>query len=119
ETSWVYTANSASAVQGLMVLQVTEMEADLLTVCVDPACQRAGLGRGLLLFGMDALWQSGVKVLRLDVAADNAAAIAFYRAFGFDDDGRRLKYYRRGNGVRVDGVLMSRSLAGHGATKKA
>ena len=42
----------------------------------------------------------------LEVAADNAAAQALYQGFGFVEDGRRSKYYKRAGNFPVDAVLM-------------
>jgi ribosomal-protein-alanine N-acetyltransferase len=52
----------------------------------------------------------------LEVAEDNAAALALYTAAGFATTGRRRAYYRRPGGLLVD-ALMLRSplpLRGHG-----
>jgi RimJ/RimL family protein N-acetyltransferase len=36
----------------------------------------------------------------------NHAAIALYRRFGFVEEGRRVKHYRRGNGELWDSIVM-------------
>jgi len=45
----------------------------------------------------------------LEVAVDNAAAIALYEAAGFTVKGRRRRYYRRTDG-NVDAIIMRRAL---------
>jgi len=86
-------------------------EAELLTLAVDPARRRQGLGRGLVLrFGAAAI-QRGAARGYLEVAADNAAAIALYRSAGWQESGRRKGYYRAHGGHGVDALLMSCAFA--------
>ena len=44
----------------------------------------------------------------LDVAADNLGAIAFYESLGFFAEGRRIGYYKRLEGNRIDAILMTK-----------
>jgi [ribosomal protein S18]-alanine N-acetyltransferase len=84
--------------------------AELLTLAVDPACRRQGIGR-LLVRDLFAIAQHlGGTELFLEVAADNIAAITLYRAEGFIQDGYRRDYYRRGSGVHVDAHVFRRAL---------
>ena len=48
--------------------------------------------------------------LFLEVAADNAAALALYRTAGMAETGRRADYYRRPGGA-VDALVLSKVLA--------
>jgi putative acetyltransferase len=48
----------------------------------------------------------GVLRIELTVYTDNAPAIALYRKFGFVDEGRRVKQFRRANGELWDSVEM-------------
>lgn len=85
-------------------------EAELLQVAVVPSRRRRGLACRLLDMAMIELSRAGVSRLMLEVRASNAAAIALYRASGFDEDGRRPNYYPVAGG-REDALLMSRRLA--------
>lgn len=85
-------------------------EAELLTLATDPAYQRQGLGRQTLAAYETAAAQRGATRTLLEVAADNAAAIALYETAGYAVDGRRPGYYRTPQGHKVDAVLMSRAL---------
>ena len=49
-------------------------------------------------------------MLWLEVAVDNAAAVALYEKAGFETTGRRPRYYARPSGERVDALLMRRLL---------
>lgn len=47
-----------------------------------------------------------LQKLKLDVFPHNEAAIALYRKFGFAEEGRREKHYRRANGELWDALVM-------------
>lgn len=97
---------------GMLLVQKTPPDAEILTMAVDPAMRRRGHARTLLTRMLDLLGPYGMNRLLLDVAADNDAAIAFYEFASFLADGRRKEYYQRGRGAAVDAILMSRSIAG-------
>ena len=46
----------------------------------------------------------------LEVAADNAPAIALYTATGFRQSGTRRAYYAHPDGTRSDAIVMTRRL---------
>mgnify|MGYP000524717825 CR=1 FL=1 len=71
---------------------------DVQRVAVDPAHRRAGLGRGLFAAADPLL--SGRTVL-LEVADDNAPALALYAALGFTEIARRPRYYADGRTALV------------------
>jgi len=85
------------------LIQTIGGESELLTLCVDPDHQRRGVGAAL----MD-LWlaQSDVTRFFLEVAADNAGAMALYHRCGFAEVARRKGYYTRADGGRVDAVIL-------------
>ena len=104
---------------GLILVQKTPPDAEILTMCVDPDHRRARLATGLLKGIIRLLGPYGVSRLCLDVAADNKAAIKFYESSGFLADGRRRNYYKRSDGTQVDAMLMSRSIAGQAEKSEA
>jgi len=71
---------------------------------------RAWRGRGVGSALMEAAiaWarEQGLHKLSLDVFPHNEAAIALYEKFGFLEEGRRVKQYRRADGELWDGVEM-------------
>jgi ribosomal-protein-alanine N-acetyltransferase len=71
---------------------------DLQRIAVRPELRRRGVARDLL-----AAVDPGGRML-LEVAAGNAAALAFYAAEGFTEISRRRRYYRDGS----DAVVMER-----------
>jgi RimJ/RimL family protein N-acetyltransferase len=65
-----------------------------------------GVGSALLAAAIDWARELGLHKLSLGVFAHNDAAIALYRKFGFVEEGRRIKHYRRANGELWDSVEM-------------
>ncbi len=59
---------------------------EIYVIGVDPDFQGLGLGRGLVLAGLDHLAGVGLAHAMLYVDGDNASAIGLYRALGFTDD---------------------------------
>ncbi|WP_112311770.1 ribosomal protein S18-alanine N-acetyltransferase [Pseudogemmobacter bohemicus] len=83
-------------------------EAELLTLAVDPGHRRQGIGARLIAGFLDEASARGAERIFLEVAADNAAAIALYRRAGFTDAGRRRGYYHRADGSAIDALVLSR-----------
>ena len=65
-----------------------------------------GVGSALLAAAIEWARERGLHKLSLGVFAHNASAIALYRKFGFVEEGRRLKHYRRASGELWDAVDM-------------
>lgn len=71
-----------------------------------------GCGAGLALLQATVEWArgQGLHKLCLEVFAHNSAAIALYRKYGFMEEGRRIKQYRRDSGELWDSIVMGLSL---------
>ena len=81
-------------------------EAEILTIATTKLVQRKGLAGDLLKDHIETLQRAGMRKLFLDVAADNIAALALYRKFGFVKVGERPAYYCRfDSGVTVAYVM--------------
>jgi RimJ/RimL family protein N-acetyltransferase len=67
-----------------------------------------GHGVGSALMSAAVVWarERGLHKLSLSVFAHNDAAIALYRKFGFVEEGRRTKQFRRGSGELWDSIEM-------------
>lgn len=100
----------ASEPTGFVMGRAVAGEAELLTIAVAPDARRQGTGRRLLRAFLNEAIARGAETLFLEVATDNTAAIALYRAAGFADSGLRKGYYRRPDGSRVDARVMSRNV---------
>lgn len=81
-------------IAGFILTQVIAEEAEILTLCVDPALRRTGVGRLLLAEACRQLEVRGTQSLFLEVSEDNEGARALYAQTGFVTVGRRKAYYR-------------------------
>lgn len=91
---------------GFILCRVAAGEAEILTLAVDPAARRQGLGRALVEAAAGIAAQAGAETLFLEVADDNAAALGLYTGAGFSGVGRRRGYYASG----ADAVVMRLAL---------
>lgn len=98
------------ALAAFIMTQTVAGETDILTIATDPVRRRSGLATQLLESLLKRLGERGVGRVTLDVAEDNVAARALYKAHGFTEDGRRPRYYSAKRDIPVDAILMSRSL---------
>ncbi len=98
------------ALHGLIVMRAIPGEAEVLTLAVAPHHRRRGLGQTLLAAGLDLARQAGAGMAFLEVAVDNPAALALYRAAGFAAVGRRRGYYHHDEGAPIDALVLSRAL---------
>ena len=69
-----------------------------------------GVGSALLAAAIEKAKADGLHKLSLEVFPHNEAAIALYRKFGFVEEGRRVKQYRRASGELWDSIVMGRVL---------
>ena len=76
-----------------------------------PEARRRGLGADLVRAGAEAARARGASTLHLEVAEDNTAALALYRATGFVEAGRRKGYYARPDGSAAAALLLSLKLS--------
>jgi len=97
---------SDGAPLGMILARAIAGEAEILTIAVAPAARRRGLGRILVDAARALAVQAGAETLFLEVAVDNAAAIALYTAAGFVSAGRRPGYYDRGDAGRIDALIL-------------
>jgi ribosomal-protein-alanine N-acetyltransferase len=78
--------------------------AHVVTLDVDPARRRSGLGRRLLEELLERLAARGARRAILEVDVRNPGAIEFYRKLGFRERGRLASYY----GPGLDALEMAR-----------
>jgi ribosomal-protein-alanine N-acetyltransferase len=100
---------AAGGLAGFILCRVIAGEAEVLTLAVRPEHRRHGLGRALLA-AAEAIASNTATAMFLEVAADNAAAIALYAAAGYEAVGRRASYYARPAGAGADAIVMRRAL---------
>jgi ribosomal-protein-alanine N-acetyltransferase len=94
-TIGVVIENETGHVVGYLFGSVVFDQAEILTLAVDPAQRRQGLGRRLLDAMLDAMAGRGIRDIWLEVRASNEGARALYAQAGFIASGVRRSYYRR------------------------
>ena len=82
--------------------------ADMMNLAVSPDFRRQGIGEALVKALVAHLQKKGIIVLLLEVRASNAPAIALYQRLGFEQVGRRPRYYHN---PREDALIMRKELA--------
>jgi len=65
-----------------------------------------GVGSALLDAAIARARRDGLHKLSLEVFPHNTAGLALYRKFGFVEEGRRVKHYRRASGELWDAIVM-------------
>jgi ribosomal-protein-alanine N-acetyltransferase len=95
---------------GFILLRTVADEAEILTLAVHPKARRRGLGARLVRVGVAGAAAQGATRLFLEVADDNAAALALYARAGFSEAGRRPGYYARPDGGRQDALILALNL---------
>jgi ribosomal-protein-alanine N-acetyltransferase len=84
-------------------------EAEILTLAVAPDHRRRGVGGALVDAMAEWARSAGARALFLEVARDNDAGLALYRAAAFAEVGIRRAYYSRPTGA-MDALVLRRDL---------
>ena len=98
-------AEQAGEIVGFSLMRAVVDEAELLLVAVGPHARRRGVGGRLIGHFIEDARQRGARRLHLEVREGNAA-VALYRAAGFEVAGRRRDYYRGPDGNRYDAITL-------------
>ena len=85
-------------------------DADIQTIAFLAEHRGAGRGRALLRALLATARDRGAREVFLEVRADNPAAAGLYLAEGFEEIGRRPRYYQPDD---VDAIVMRRDLRRH------
>jgi ribosomal-protein-alanine N-acetyltransferase len=91
---------------GFLLIRLTGEEAEVLTLAVRPEARGRGLGRALIEAALAHARAAGASGMFLEVAADNAPALALYERAGFARLGTRRGYYPRPGGPAVDALTL-------------
>ena len=85
--------DAAGVVHGFAVMRFGEEHAHLSLLCVHPAQRHRGIGRRLIGWLVASAQVAGLRAIRLELRADNASALAFYRRLGFEEIELAAGYY--------------------------
>jgi ribosomal-protein-alanine N-acetyltransferase len=105
----MWLAEREGQIVGYGVLSIAAQEAHILNICIDPDAQGSGYGRKLLRLLMRSARMQRAERVFLEVRPSNPRAIALYDEEGFNEIGRRPRYYPAHNG-REDAIVMAMEL---------
>lgn len=94
---------------GYGLISVAADEAHILNICVTPERQGRGLGRHLLRALVQLAREHQARRVFLEVRPSNPGAITLYHSEGFNEIGRRPRYYPAHDG-REDALVMAMEL---------
>ena len=100
-------AEEQGRVAGYVGSQSVLDAADMMNIAVDPDFRRQGIAEQLILALVDKLKEKNVIALLLEVRVSNAPAIALYEKLGFEQVGRRPRYYHN---PREDALILRKEL---------
>jgi ribosomal-protein-alanine N-acetyltransferase len=101
-------APETTTIHGFAVASLMPPQAELESIAVASEGQRQGIARQIFSALAQELETAQIAELLLEVRASNYPALAFYRAVGFIETGRRPRYYAD---PIEDAVLMKLHLA--------
>ena len=102
--AWIHESRGRPV--GYAVISVAAGEAHILNLCTHPELQGRGHGRQLLRHVLRLARGRGAQRVFLEVRPSNAPAIALYHGEGFNEIGRRPRYYPAIGG-REDAIVMA------------
>lgn len=79
---------------GMVCLWSIAEEAHITLLVIHSDYRRQGLGQTLLYVSLARAWMRGLEWATLEVRSSNQRAIALYQKFGFQEIGRRRRYYQ-------------------------
>ena len=95
---------------GYGVLSIAAGEAHILNLCTAPGHEGQGLGRRMLQALLRVARGQRAQRVFLEVRPSNPRAIALYESNGFNEIGRRPRYYPDHGGRREDAIVMAMEL---------
>lgn len=105
--SYWLVADDNGTIAGYVGSQSVLDSADMMNIAVAPEYRRRGVGRMLINNLISYLQEQKVIALLLEVRVSNMAAISLYQKFGFEQVGRRPRYY---HSPREDALIFRKGL---------
>jgi ribosomal-protein-alanine N-acetyltransferase len=99
---WV--AEADGRLVGMIVAWLLVDEVHVATLATHPDFRRRGIAQTLLMHVLKSCAQEGALSSFLEVRASNEAAQALYHKFGYEETGRRPRYYKDND---EDAILMT------------
>ncbi len=98
---WLVATDDENRLAGFGGVLLVADEAHVMNIAVDHARRRHGIASRLLAELLLVAGDRGSISATLEVRAGNTPAIGLYRRFGFDDSGRRPRYYSDGEDALI------------------
>lgn len=106
--AFITVAEENGEIAGYCIIYYVLDEGEIARIAVNERWRRRGVGRRLLDYTCECCREKHVERLLLDVRESNESARAFYKNYGFEEDGIRKNFYAE---PREHAVLMSKTLA--------
>ncbi len=106
--SYWLVAEDNGTIAGYVGSQSVLDAADMMNLAVAPAYRRKGVGQNLVNALVEHLQDKQVIALLLEVRVSNEPAIALYEKMGFEQVGRRPRYYHN---PREDALILRKELS--------
>jgi ribosomal protein S18 acetylase RimI-like enzyme len=113
-TDLFFVAQRSRRIAGYMVTCRSAKKAEIVSVAVDPALRRLGVGSGLIRHTLAELCRYGLRQVELMVRTTSEDAARLYRSLGFTHVRRVRRYYEDGG----DAFRMRKVLAGAKAGRR-
>lgn len=107
QQAFVVVGEMDDKVVGYCIMYYVLDEGEIARIAVDDNCKRQGVGRAILNQAECICKEKGITRILLDVRESNGAARAFYRNYGFVEDGIRKNFYEM---PKEHAVLMSKDV---------
>ena len=104
--SWLLLAHVGEDPAAFSLTRSFAGEAELLLIATRPIFQRRDIGKELIKHMFEDCLTAQIKVIHLEVRADNPA-LSFYKQVGFEQIGIRPNYYRGAFGRQTDAITLS------------
>ena len=97
ENPWAIwlTATENDKLAGYLGIQYGPDGADIMSIATEPACRGKGVAKLLLQEMEQRLIALSLQWITLEVRPSNASALALYKSLGFQQVGRRPRYYQK------------------------
>lgn len=105
--AFITVAESEGELVGYCIVYYVLDEGEIARIAVDEKMRRQGVGRGLLDYTCEICVRNQIEHLLLDVRESNKSARAFYKQYGFVEDGIRKNFYES---PKENAVLMSKNI---------
>lgn len=107
QQAFTVVAEMDEQIVGYCIVYYVLDEGEIARIAVSDSCRRQGVGRAVLNEVNNICLQKGISRILLDVRESNDVARAFYKQYGFVEDGMRKNFYDM---PKEHAVLMSKDI---------